>query len=126
MHSMVRVSVIVRVSMNVCESTTITISVNTIESMSIIIVAELSRLLTALFLFYVVIIYYFTTNATLYDQHIKLISCSQYFTHFFIFLGLQGMDSTHGETRNALRVLTQKLIESKDTAFTSQGSGLLK
>lgn len=35
------------------------------------------------------------------------------------------MDSTHAETRNALRVLTQKLIESKDTSFTSQGSGSL-
>lgn len=35
--------------------------------------------------------------------------------------GLQGMDSTHAETRNLLRVLTQKLLESKDSTFTSQG-----
>ena len=35
-------------------------------------------------------------------------------------LGLQGMDSTHYETRNLLRVLTQKLLES-DVAFTGQG-----
>ena len=30
------------------------------------------------------------------------------------------MDSTHYETRNLLRVLTQKLLES-DAAFTGQG-----
>jgi hypothetical protein len=33
------------------------------------------------------------------------------------------MDSVHTETRNIVRVLTQKLIEAKDVVFTSQGIG---
>ena len=40
---------------------------------------------------------------------------------FVMLAGLQGMDSTYPETRNIVRVLTQKLIESKDAVFTSQG-----
>jgi hypothetical protein len=31
------------------------------------------------------------------------------------------MDSVYPETRNMVRVLTQKLIEAKDKSFTGQG-----
>jgi hypothetical protein len=37
------------------------------------------------------------------------------------------MDSVYPETRNMVRVLTQKLIETKDKSFTGQGqSGRVK